>query len=950
MRLQDAKLILVTDVGSTTTKALLIAREGDKFRFAGELEVPTTVEKPAEDVKIGVLESVRGLEQKTGTKLLADGKIAIPYLTTSSAGGGLQILVFGLSALETGRAAEMTAYGAGGVILRTFTIDDQIPAVDKMRLIRELHPDLILMAGGVDGGAISGVVRLAELLSLADPEPKFRLSERIPLVFCGNVNARGFVKRVLEDNFELYITPNIRPSMTELATEPAKRKVHELFMENVMERAPGYAELKNWVAADIMPTPAGVENILRLYGEKLNQNILMVDMGGATTDIFSNIGGSYHRTVAANIGMSYSVSNVLAEVGIERIMRHLPEGFTETEVRDYIANKMLNPTYVPRYACERVLEQATAIEGINMAWEQHKDMNFKVSRIGRLDRRRLRKDVNKFEELFYLAEERYFQLSDIDLIIGAGGVLSHAERVEEVLWMLAEGFRPSGITKLAVDRHFKSPHLGVLAKLDAEVALDLFKSECLQEIGYVVAPVGKLSPKRLALTIKDARGSKAYALKGGELLYLPQGGDLEILLEKGLCIRNNLERFELKTSLPVLFDCRGRGEKLLGVPLACSGIEEFSPAAGAFKTEVRKQAAEISAGTYKIQRRLPYEGEIFVKPGQEVKPDDIIGENRFGPPKLYIIDIQRLIGYDKKLDEKAFLAGVQVKVGEHVRTGQKIFKAKGAGPLGISFYCQSPVRGEVTQIEASGKMIIMREIQDYDGRPHVVDVAGKLDIKPGHIKAYMKFQKGDFIEIGRIIAQNTSQGRFLVAKATSTGMLKKIDTKKGTVTIQYHITPIPLRSFVSGKVSRVKENLGVEITGQGTTLYGIIGFGGEASGKILLSSREPDSSAKAKIVVTFNPVDEAFLRKAAEAGVAGLIAPSIHNADWVQFYGEEIGVALTGDEQIPFTLILTEGFGRFAMNERYRSFFEAAAGKLASLSGRTQIRAGVTRPSVIVSD
>ncbi|MBA7619658.1 hypothetical protein ES703_26999 [subsurface metagenome] len=418
-----------------------------------------------------------------------------------------------------------------------------------------------------------------------------------------------------------------------------------------------------------------------------------------------------------------------------------------------------------------------------------------------------------------------------------------------------------------------------------------------------------------------------------------------------MCIRNNLERFELKTSLPVLFDCRGRGEKLLGVPLSRSGISVFTPAAGSFKTEVRKEAAEISEGTYKIQRRLPYEGEIFVKPGQEVKPDDIIGENRFGPPKLYIIDIHRFIGYNKKLDEKTFLAGVQVKVGDHVKLGQRIFKAKGAGPLGISFYCQSPVRGEVTQIEKTG-MIIMREIQDYDGRPHVVDVAGKLDIKPGHIKAYMKFQEGDFIEIGRIIAQNTSQGRFLVAKATSTGMLKKIDTKKGTVTIQYHITPIPLRSFVSGKVSRVKENLGVEITGQGTTLYGIIGFGGEASGKIALlrNTNDLNYSHKERIVVAFKPIDEGFLRKAAEAGVAGLIAPSIHNADWVCFYGEEIGVALTGDEQIPFTLILTEGFGRFAMNERYRSFFEKAAGKLASISGRTQIRAGVTRPTVIVSE
>jgi uncharacterized protein (TIGR01319 family) len=952
MDLRKFKHILVTDVGSTTTKALLIARKGERYHFAGELEVPTTVEKPREDVKIGVLEAVKGVGEKTGTTLLKAGKISVPYVTTSSAGGGLQILVFGLSAVETGRAAEMTAYGAGGVILRTFTIDDAIPAVDKMRLIRELHPDLILMAGGIDGGAIAGVVRLAELLSLADPEPKFRLSERIPLVFCGNVDARGFVKNVLEQNFELHITENIRPSMTELATEPAKRKVHELFMENVMERAPGYAGLKRWVAADIMPTPAGVENILRLYGDRAKQNVVMVDMGGATTDIFSNVAGEYRRTVAANIGMSYSISNILAEAGVNRIMRHLPEEYPEEEVRDYVSNKMLNPTYVPKHASERVVEQATAIEGINLAWNQHLEMNFQISRIGRLDARRLRKDVNKFEELFYLDEERYFQLSDIDLIIGAGGVLSHAKRAEDVLWMLAEGFKPSGITRFAVDKGFKSPHLGVLAKLDSKVALELFRSQCLEEIGYVVAPVGKLHPKRLALTIKDAKGHKAYALRGGEFLYLPQGGDLEILLERGLCIRNNLERFELKTLLPVLFDCRGRDEPLLGVPLSRSGIAAFTPTEGAFKTEVRKAAAEISTGEYRIERRLPYEGEIFVKKGNKVKPDDVIGENRFGPPKLYIIDIQRAIGYDKKLDEKAFLAGIMVKVGDQVKLGQKIYKAKSAAPLSIPYYCQSPLRGKVTQIEASGKMIIMREIQDYDGKPHVVDVAKKLDIKPGHIKAYMKFQEGDFIEIDRIIAQKTHAGRFVMAKATSTGTLKKIDSDAGTVTIQYEIKPIQLKSFVKGKVSKVKENLAAEITGKGTMLYGIIGFGGEASGRIALlrNTNDLNYSHKERIAVAFKPIDEGFLRRAAEIGVAGIVAPSIHNADWVRFWGEEIGVALTGDEQIPFVLILTEGFGSFEMNERYRSFFVKAESKTASLSGRTQIRAGVTRPTVIVSD
>lgn len=147
-RLEKFKNLLVTDIGSTTTKALLIGNQNGTLSFVGSIEVPTTVEKPEEDVKIGIRKAVKLLEEQTGTLLTdSSGNLNVPYLTTSSAGGGLQMLVFGLTSVETGRVAEMTAYGAGGVVLRTMTIDDEMPKVEKMRLMRDLHPDLILMAG-----------------------------------------------------------------------------------------------------------------------------------------------------------------------------------------------------------------------------------------------------------------------------------------------------------------------------------------------------------------------------------------------------------------------------------------------------------------------------------------------------------------------------------------------------------------------------------------------------------------------------------------------------------------------------------------------------------------------------------------------------------------------------------------------------------------------------------
>jgi len=484
----DAQTIAVTDVGSTTTKALLLGCHEGQMTFLAESEVPTTVEDPRNDVTIGVLKAISMLELKTGMRLVDQkGEPECSYLTTSSAGGGLQILVLGLTKVITGRLAQLAALGAGGVILRTITIDDGTNTVDKMRLIRELHPDLVLLAGGIDGGDIGGIVHLAELLSLSDPTPKFSQSQKVPLVFCGNVAAREFVASILSEKFELHCVDNICPSLTRENPEPAKREVHRLFMENVMEQAPGYAKLKKWVTRDIIPTPTGVERILELYSTVTGSNILMVDMGGATTDIFTTIKGEFRRTVAANIGMSYSLSNILAQAGIEELTTYLPSGYSSAEVRNYLANKTLNPTYKPLSSAEIDLEQAAATVGISLSWEQHRTLHFKSPVLGIMERIKTHSRFNRNEPVYCYRDRDYFQESDIDEIIGAGGVISHVKRREEALRVLTDGLKPVGITRIAIDRSFKSPHLGVLSKVDTENALRLFQQNCLETVGHVIA-------------------------------------------------------------------------------------------------------------------------------------------------------------------------------------------------------------------------------------------------------------------------------------------------------------------------------------------------------------------------------------------------------------------------------------------------------------------------------
>lgn len=939
--------LIITDVGSTTTKALLLARKpGGGLRFEASADVTTTVEKPREDVCIGVAEAIMKLEAISGEKLSRGrGMPSVPYLSTSSAGGGLQMLVFGLTSVETGRIAENTASNAGGVVLRMISIDDELQAVEQMQAIQSLHPDMIMLAGGTDGGAIAGVVRLAELLALSDPQPKFRLDMKIPLVYCGNIEARSFVREVLENVFDVHIVDNVRPSLEETNMEPARMEVHRLFMENVMERAPGYSALKEYVISDILPTPAGVENMMRLYSAHTGESILMMDMGGATTDIFSCITGDYNRTVAANTGMSYSMANTLRRSGIEMLMKHLPPSFSSDEVRDYIYNKTIAPTYVPGSAEEVLVEQAAAICGIDSSWKEHLDTCYQIRRTGFLDRMKAR-NRKEFEETFMTSGNGTFNLSDIDIVIGSGGVVSHAER-DRAFWILTEGFRPFGITCLAIDRDFRSPHLGVLSEIDSHEALRLFRDECLEKLGWVVAPFGDFEEGDMVMTVRDNDSRELFSMSWGDLKYIGKGGNLKFELEGSASLGEADNA--LFTDLPVLIDCRNRHQGASGRVLSGSGIPAFShDGYPAFRSRIRPAHGEIEAGEWEIESRLPYRGTIKVRPGDRVQPGTLLGENRYNPPKLYIIDLNRITGYDRHLTPDEIRDGLLVKEGDRIRLNEPLYEVHRKGLTGFDFTFHSTVRGRITRIEKNG-LIVVREIQDYDGKPHVVDIAGPLDIKPRHIGGYLKRREGDFVEAGQVLASDISSGKAAVVTSPTSGVVRSIDRKKGTVTVQFDIDPVRMLSHVSGEVTEVIPDHMARVRGRGSRLWGIIGFGGQTSG-ILREIRniEGEEPERGSIVFTTEPITAGFLKLAAESGVNGIIAPSIPATHWLDYSGSELGVAVTGDEDIPFTLVLTAGFGHLRMDGECAEFLRGSEGESVFLSGRTQIRAGVTRPTVIV--
>jgi uncharacterized protein (TIGR01319 family) len=487
-------VIVATDCGSTTTKAILIEKIGEEYRQTYRGEAPTTVEAPFEDVTRGVLNAIAEIEELSKRKILDGEQIITPcrdaqtgvdiYISTSSAGGGLQMMVTGVVQNMTGESAQRAALGAGAIVIDVLASNDGRLPHEKIERIRSMRPDMILMSGGTDGGAVTHVVEMAEYIAAAEPRPRFGVTYKLPLIYAGNKDAQQQVRKILDEKTALEVTDNIRPVLEKENLAPARNKIHDLFLEHVMQQAPGYKKLIEMAGAPIMPTPAAVGLIMETIARREHLNLIGVDIGGATTDVFSVFEGVFNRTVSANLGMSYSISNVLAEAGLSNIMRWVPFTIDEQTLRNRIKNKMIRPTTIPQTLDELQIEHAIAREALRLALIHHKSL---ATALKGVQQERTISDV--FEQ--QTSGRTLIDMKKLNLIVGSGGILSHAPRRIQSMLMMIDAYEPVGCTVLSVDSIFMMPHLGVLSTINEKAATDVFVRDCLIYLGTCVAPIGR---------------------------------------------------------------------------------------------------------------------------------------------------------------------------------------------------------------------------------------------------------------------------------------------------------------------------------------------------------------------------------------------------------------------------------------------------------------------------
>ena len=442
--------VLIAEIGSTTTlmNAFLL---GEEPRYLGQGMAPTTVLEG--DVRVGLSRALDDLEANLGGKLAYDRMLA-----TSSAAGGLRMSVHGLVYDMTVRAAEAAALGAGGVIRQV--TGGKMSRYDLMDL-KTLHPNLILIAGGTDFGERDTALCNSEQIAALGMTD-------VPVLYAGTVQNQNVVRSIFEDaDIPIFLTENVYPRLDELNIEPCRKMIQRIFEQHII-KAPGMEGIRHMITGPILPTPGAVMESARLLYDEIG-DLVVLNIGGATTDVHSVSEGSPEitalatrpepfskRTVEGDLGLYVNARHLVDAIGVEELDRELGID-TEAVMADY--------TPIPATDGQMKLTERLCLEAGQTAIRRH---------------------AGKYRYI-YLPEGRKTltegkDLTKVKYIVGTGGALTRLPHRRELLRQMADMngngtmlFPKPGEAALLFDNDYIMASLGVLSKAHPREALTLMK-------------------------------------------------------------------------------------------------------------------------------------------------------------------------------------------------------------------------------------------------------------------------------------------------------------------------------------------------------------------------------------------------------------------------------------------------------------------------------------------
>lgn len=447
-------MILVFEIGSTTTLVNAFTDlDTDNPVFVGGGQAPTSVAQG--DVTIGLQEAIKDLEKQTG--------ITGPYtsmLATSSAAGGLKMTVHGLVHDMTVKAAKEAALGAGANI--KMITSGRMRQTDLLK-VKEIDPNIILLAGGVDYGERDTALHNAEMI--------LSLGLNIPVIYAGNIENQAEIKLMFDQagqSDQLFIVENVYPSIDELNVLPTREIIQKVFEDHIIH-AKGMEKIRDMIDSKIIPTPGSVMLATELLAEELG-DVMTIDVGGATTDVHSVTEGSEEitrlqiapeptskRTVEGDLGLFLNRTNLLNLINQPELIKKT--GLSEAEL-------------------EHLLQDYQAIP----VSDEEKRLVFALTEVAAIVS--THRHSGGLKDLYYTGGKKSVaigkDLTNIHTIIGTGGALTRLPETKQILTSIPQSnpgnkLLPGVGVDVLIDHDYIMASLGVLSMTHKAGALRLLK-------------------------------------------------------------------------------------------------------------------------------------------------------------------------------------------------------------------------------------------------------------------------------------------------------------------------------------------------------------------------------------------------------------------------------------------------------------------------------------------
>lgn len=560
-----ADSILAIDVGAVNTRALLFDVVEGKFRFLAQGTAPSTTGAPYRHIGEGVHLAIEQVQTITGRKLLggdqrlivpsqADGSGVDGCVATISAGNPLKVVAVGLLEDISAQSAQNLASTTYAQVVDVLSMNDRRKQVARIDTILRLRPDLIIVAGGTEGGASNSVMDLLESVGLACY--LFPEADRPEVLYAGNQSLTEEVKSSLQSFSFLHLAPNIRPTFEAEQLGPAQAKLSDIYRIIRVKKLPGVRELDTWSSGNLMPTASAFGRMIRCHSRftpNPGKSALGIDIGASATTIAAAFSGDLTLGVYPQFGLGENLNGLLNYTTTEEISRWLPIGLSADTIRNYLHNKSIYPATVPATEEELALEQALARVVLRLA---------------------LRKTSSIFTRKPGVIASGL--LPSFDPIIASGSVITYAPTRAHSVLMLLDALQPTGYTSMWLDQYNLLPALGAAASINPLLAVQ--EASDAIPLGVVVSPVGVARNGTPVLRVRvtyDSGDTTTKEIKFGtlEVIPLPVGKSASLSLQP-------LHRFDTGwgqghggsvKNIPggpygIIIDARGRPLRLVSDP------------------------------------------------------------------------------------------------------------------------------------------------------------------------------------------------------------------------------------------------------------------------------------------------------------------------------------------------------------------------------------------------